>query len=188
MAEKSEDKYTIDQDTSASITITFDFDVLVFWRCHHLHHHQMSSPPPPLPGRGHSGPRGRRINLSKCMKNQTKWDIFTLNIAFPKTGKLFNESPQKNDFQPFFSFLALSSATLGCWGWKTARWAATYRKTESISKIPQDMGRGEKLSHWIGSICVSMDSKYKLDLSKLREFCIKSCAERRKMTAINWVN
>ena len=34
MAEKSEDKYTIDQDTSASITITFDFDVLVFWRCH----------------------------------------------------------------------------------------------------------------------------------------------------------
>ena len=30
MAEKSEDKYTIDQDTSASITITFDFDVLVF--------------------------------------------------------------------------------------------------------------------------------------------------------------
>ena len=64
----------------------------------------MSSPPPPLPGRGHSGPRGRRINLSKCMKNQTKWDIFTLNIAFPKTGKLFNESPQKNDFQPFFHF------------------------------------------------------------------------------------
>ena len=28
----------------------------------------------------------------------------------------------------------------------------------------------------------------KLDLSKLCEFCIKSCAERRKMTAVNWVN
>ena len=41
---------------------------------------------------------------TECMKNQTKWDIFTLNIAFPKTGKLFNESPQKNDFQPFFHF------------------------------------------------------------------------------------
>ena len=27
-----------------------------------------------------------------------------------------------------------------------------------------------------------------LDLSKLCEFCIKSCAERRKMTAVNWVN
>ena len=53
---------------------------------------------------GHSGPGGRRINLSKCIKNQTKWDIFTLNIAFPKTGKLFNESPQKNDFRPFLHF------------------------------------------------------------------------------------
>ena len=28
----------------------------------------------------------------------------------------------------------------------------------------------------------------KLDLSKLCEFCIKSCAERRKMTAVNWTN
>ena len=27
-----------------------------------------------------------------------------------------------------------------------------------------------------------------LDLSKLCEFCIKSCAERRKMTAVNWMN
>ena len=28
----------------------------------------------------------------------------------------------------------------------------------------------------------------KLDLSKLCEFCIKRCAEWRKMTAVNWVN
>ena len=31
-------------------------------------------------------------------------------------------------------------------------------------------------------------TKVKLDLSKLCEFCIKSCAEWRKMTAVNWVN
>ena len=29
------------------------------------------------------------------------------------------------------------------------------------------------------------DDNIKLDLSKLCKFCIKSCAERRKMTAIN---
>ena len=58
-------------------------------------------------GGGHSWPRGRRINLSNCLTNQTKWDIFTLNIAFPKTGTLVTESPQKNDFPPFFNLFCL---------------------------------------------------------------------------------
>ena len=33
-----------------------------------------------------------------------------------------------------------------------------------------------------------MDDQEKLDLNKLCEFCFKGCAERRKMTAVNWVN
>ena len=55
-------------------------------------------------GTPHSGPGGRRINLSKCTKNQAKSGNSTLNIAFPKTRIIFNESPQKNYFWPFLHF------------------------------------------------------------------------------------
>ena len=66
----------------------------------------------PLGSTPHSGPGGRRINLSKCTKNQTKWNIFTLTIAFHKNGINFNESFKKNDFRPKNTFFTLSMVTL----------------------------------------------------------------------------
>ena len=46
-------------------------------------------------GGGHSGPGGRRINFSKCIKNQAKWGIFTLTIAFHENEIDLNKSKKK---------------------------------------------------------------------------------------------
>ena len=55
-------------------------------------------------GGGHSGPGCGRINLWKCTKNQAKPGNSSLNIAFHKTGMIFNESLKKIDFLPFLHF------------------------------------------------------------------------------------
>ena len=90
---------------------------------------QICQNPPP-----HSGPGGGRINFSKCTKSASKWGIFTLDIAFPKTGMLFNNSPNKMDFRPKIAIWQLQ----GHFGQSSPKngppsgQTATHRKTKCI--------------------------------------------------------
>ena len=43
------------------------------------------------------GQEADELISQNAQKKQTQWDIFTLNIALPKTLILFDESPQKMD-------------------------------------------------------------------------------------------
>ena len=47
---------------------------------------------------------------------------------------------------------------------------------------------GDSYCIYLACELVVFEGWQELDLSKLCEFCIKSCSERRKMTAVNWVN
>ena len=67
-------------------------------------------------GGGHNGPGWGRINLWKCTKNQAKPGNSTLNIAFHKTGMIFNESPQKIIKIRPFSHFCLSQGLNGHFG------------------------------------------------------------------------
>ena len=101
---------------------------------------------------GHSGPGCGRINLSKCTKNQAKWGNSTLNIAFPKTRMIFNESPPKKYFWPF----------LHVWPCQGSLWAIGAKKRPAkrpnghlpenrrYPKLPQAME--EIWSHRVGSV------------------------------------
>ena len=66
--------------------------------------------------------------------------------------------------------------------------------SSSFTKIANYAGVSAKVLRklWLCGGLISFtptaNSTNKLDLSKLCEFCIKSCAERRKITAVNWVN
>ena len=102
--------------------------------------------------RRHSGPGCGRINLSKCTKNQAKWGNSTLNIAFPKTRMIFNESPPKKYFWPF----------LHVWPCQGSLWAIGAKKRPAkrpnghlpenrrYPKLPQAME--EIWSHRVGSV------------------------------------
>ena len=98
-------------------------------------------PPPP-----HSGPGCGRINLWKCTKNQAKPGNSSLNIAFHKTGMIFNESLKKNDFWPFLHFWLCQGLNghFGLLGTKNNRPSsqrATCRKTEGVQSYVSMLGR-----------------------------------------------
>ena len=65
----------------------------------------------------HSGPGCGRINLWKCTKNQAKPGNSSLNIAFHKTGMIFNKSLKKMIFGHFCIFGSVKAlmVTLGYW-------------------------------------------------------------------------
>ena len=110
-------------------------------------------------GGGHSGPRGRRINLPNWMKNQAKRGNGTLNIAFLKTKCFSIRVTIKLSFG-FFCFFCLVKGHFRLLGPKSACWMAkmaTYRKIEGIPSFHQDMG--EIWSNWVGSIWAPTSSQ-----------------------------
>ena len=76
-----------------------------------------------------------------------------MNITFPKTRMILNESPPKNDFWPFFSFLALSRVTLGYWGQKTAPERPDgHQKTEDIQRYLKIWGRYDSIESGLSEL------------------------------------